>query len=131
MSQDSDDNQRGRKYGRFHGRVGGHDQCCEHPDCAEPGEFRAPRHRAGGSELNGADRWRWFCLDHVRAFNSGYNYFDGMSADEIAREQCVYGGWERATSAFAANGDPGPAWARFTDKAEARTSQLQSLMRIS
>lgn len=106
-----------RVNGRFHGRVGGHDRACEHPDCGEPGEFRAPRDREGGAAL-GHDRWRWFCLEHVRAFNAGYNYFDGMNADEIERAQRVYGGWERETRAFAANGDPEPAWARFTDPAD-------------
>lgn len=108
----------GRRYGRFHGRVDGHDRCCEHPDCMEPGEFRAPRHRHGGSDEGGAHRWRWLCLDHVRAFNAGYDYFDGMNADDIERAQHVYGGWERETRAFAVNGDPEPAWARFTDPAD-------------
>ena len=111
------DGQTGRRQGRFHGRVGGPDQPCEHPGCAEAGEFRAPRQR-DGSAGDAADRWRWFCLEHVRAFNAGYNYFEGMNPDEIERAQRVYGGWERETRAFASAGDPEPAWARFTDPAD-------------
>ncbi len=111
------DDQAARRPGRFHGRVSGEDRNCEHSGCSEPGEFRAPRHHLdGGGEAGG--RWRWFCLDHVRSFNAGYNYFDGMNAEEIERAQRVYGGWERETRAFAANGDPEPAWARFTDPAD-------------
>ena len=26
-----------------------------------------------------------FCLDHVREYNASYNYFDGMSDDDVAR----------------------------------------------
>jgi hypothetical protein len=59
------------------------------------------------------------CLDHVRAFNACYNYFDGMDADEIVSAQSPYGGWERETRAFAANGSPGPRWADFVDPLDA------------
>jgi hypothetical protein len=34
---------------------------CENPGCAQPGLY-----------------WR-FCIDHVRAYNATYNYFDGMN----------------------------------------------------
>ena len=30
--------------------------------------------------------WR-FCLEHVREYNSSYNYFAGMSDDAVARYQ--------------------------------------------
>ena len=102
---------------RFHGRVEGRTQSCAEPGCTAPGEFRAPgAWRAG---FDGPGDWRWFCLDHVRAFNSGYNYFDGMTADEINAAQNPYGGWDRETRAFAANGSPGPRWSDFTDPLDA------------
>lgn len=110
---------------RFHGRVEGRTQSCAEPGCAAPGEFRAPgADRADPSTglrtgPDGPGEWRWFCLDHVRAFNSGYNYFDGMSADEISAAQNPYGGWDRETRAFAANGSPGPRWADFADPLDA------------
>lgn len=105
---------------RFHGRVNGADRSCSAEGCAGPGEFRAPAsaHRRGG--FDGPGEWRWLCLDHVRAFNGGYNYFEGMSTDEIEAEQRPYAGWERETRAFAANGaDPSPAWANYADPLDA------------
>ena len=54
---------------------------CEHPGCAEAGEYRAPKGR-------GAENQYWkFCLEHVRAYNSTYNYFQGMPDAAIASFQ--------------------------------------------
>ncbi len=64
--------------------------------------------------------YRWLCLDHVREFNARYNFFSGMSVDEINAAQRPYAGWERETRAFAANGaDRPPAWADFNDPLDA------------
>lgn len=116
---DSDDRIKTKtaRHTRFHGRVSGPGRDCEHPACNEAGEFRAPRRDARATD-DPAERWLWLCLDHVRAFNAGYNYFEGMNSDEIERAQSRYGGWERETRAFASNGDPDPAWMRFTDPAD-------------
>ena len=60
------------------------------------------------------------CLDHVREHNTKYNFFDGMSPDEISDAQSPLAGWDRATRAFAAAGaDPAPAWSDFADPLEA------------
>ena len=68
---------------RLNGRVVHPDERpCEEPGCGAPGEFKAPR-----EGRMTANEWRWLCLDHVRAFNARYNYFEGMSADEIAAAQ--------------------------------------------
>lgn len=63
--------------------------------------------------------FRWFCLEHIRAFNAGYNYFDGMTAEEIRVAQSPIAGWERETRAFAHAGDPGPRWRDFADPLDA------------
>ena len=78
---------------------------CAHPGCPEPGIYRAPVHRPGSSFLppSGPPRWQYFCLDHVRAFNAQWNYFDGMSQDEIWDAQSPAPAWERETRAFHAN----------------------------
>ena len=107
----------GRKESRFHGRVEGQGLCAQ-PGCTEAGEFRAPSGR--GPSFNGPGEWRWLCLDHVRAFNAGYNYFEGMSSDEISAAQNPYAGWDRETRAFARAGGSGPPrWADFTDPLDA------------
>lgn len=91
-----------------------------HPGCEEAGEFRAPPLEGASSNGGGPPQFRWFCLDHVRAFNAGYNYFEGMTADEIHQAQRPLAGWERETRAFARAGtDAGPRWADFTDPLDA------------
>ena len=99
---------------RFHGRTPREDRC-EQAGCREPGEFRAPLAPGG---FDGPGAYRWLCLDHVREFNARYNYFAGMSTDEIEAEQHVYGGWERETRAFSA-APTQPAWQNFRDPLEA------------
>ena len=103
---------------KFHGRVEGRAQPCDAPGCRDAGEFRAPGALRPG--FDGPGEWRWLCLDHVREFNAAYNWFKGMTPDEISAAQSPYGGWDRETRAFASNGaSPGPRWADFTDPLDA------------
>jgi hypothetical protein len=107
-----------RRQPRFHGRVpGGHE--CSQPGCTEPGEFRAPADRGARSGFNGPGAWRYFCLEHVREFNAGYNFFTGMSAEEISAQQRPYAGWERETRAFTGGAGGTPRWADFIDPLDA------------
>lgn len=109
-----------RPTARFHGRVEANGRPCELPGCAEAGEFRAPPLEGAPQGGERPSAYRWFCLDHIRAFNAGYNYFAGMTAEEIHDAQRPYAGWDRETRAFArAGGDPGPAWADFADPLDA------------
>jgi hypothetical protein len=108
----------GKRQTRFHGRVENQERSCDHPGCEAAGEFRAPGSRR--PSFDGPGEWRWMCLDHVRAFNTGYNFFQGMSPDEIADAQGPYGGWERETRAFSTRGaSPPPRWADFVDPLDA------------
>lgn len=90
-----------------------------HPECDEPGEFRAPGHRT--SSFDGPGDWRWFCLEHVRAFNAGFDWFAGMSADEIYAAQMPGAGWRTESPSFGAAAGFGdtPRWADFTDPLDA------------
>ncbi len=86
---------------RFHGRVAGTAAvACAHPGCAAEGAFRAPMTNRGRQT---GEAWQMLCLDHVRAFNAGYNYFDGLSPDAIYRAESGRGRWERTTRPFASN----------------------------
>ncbi|KAB2850959.1 MAG: DnaJ domain-containing protein [Hyphomicrobiaceae bacterium] len=53
-------------------------QQCQWQGCADPGLYRAPRGR--GRE----GQYFRFCLNHVREYNQNYNYFAGMSDEEVA-----------------------------------------------
>lgn len=107
-----------RRFNRFHGRVES-DRPCAVEGCPEPGEFRAPPLENGRSS-QGGPRWRWLCLEHVRQFNQGYNFFTGMSPEEIAAAQRPYAGWERETRAFSSNAaSPPPKWSDFQDPLDA------------
>jgi hypothetical protein len=64
---------------------------CEAEGCAEAGEFRAPKSR---DQLND---YRWFCLDHVRAYNKQWDYYAGMAADEIEAHIRRDTTWQRPT----------------------------------
>ena len=102
---------------KWHGRVEGAKARCSVRGCREPGEFRAP---LTPGDFDGPGTWQWLCLDHVREHNARYNFFDGMSPDEIEAAQSPIAGWERATRAFAhVGGETGPAWREFVDPLDA------------
>jgi hypothetical protein len=104
---------------RFHGRYEESGRKCEAEGCGEAGEFRAPGSRSPG--FDGPGDWRWFCLDHVREFNSGYDWFAGMSADEILAAQSPVFGWQIESRAFRADAGVNgtPRWADFDDPLDA------------
>lgn len=64
---------------------------CDHPGCALEGEYRAPRAR---DRLN---EYYWFCLEHVRAYNAAWDYYKGMSAEQIEDEIRRSTTWQRPT----------------------------------
>lgn len=49
---------------------------CEMHGCAAHGEFKAPKHR-------GLNEYYFFCLQHVQEYNKAWNFFSGMSDDEV------------------------------------------------
>ncbi len=62
---------------------------CDHPACGQAGDFRAPKSR---DHLN---EYYYFCLDHVRDYNKAWDFFSGLSPDEVeayTRDATV---WER------------------------------------
>lgn len=117
------------RHSRFHGRVESGGRTCNWPGCEEAGEFRAPGGRLPG--FDGPGDYRWFCLDHIREFNAGYDYFDGMSAEEIFRAQSPLHGWEAQSRAFRpdAGVDGTPRWADFADPLEAISGRAKAHMR--
>lgn len=52
---------------------------CDHAGCAERGDYPAPKSRYS------KDKW-YFCQEHAAEYNRSWNYFEGMSPEEAARE---------------------------------------------
>jgi len=53
---------------------------CDYPACKEKAEYRAPKSPA---ELKD---YYWFCLQHVSEYNKAWNYYKGLTEDEIEQE---------------------------------------------
>ena len=107
----------------MHGKVEGAADRCAVPGCSGLGEYKAPVQPAN---FDGPGDYRLLCLDHVREHNSRYNYFEGMSPEEIAEAQGPLGGWERPSRRFVNSGaDPTPAWNDFADPLDAIAARFR------
>lgn len=69
-------------------------RCCDWPGCPAEGDFRAPRDRDRLTE------YFWFCLAHVRDYNAAWNYYQGMSEDEIEADIRADTVWRRPSWPF-------------------------------
>lgn len=54
---------------------------CSWRGCNRAGTHKAPKGRGHEGE------YLYFCVDHVRAYNRSYNYFDGMPEEDVAEYQ--------------------------------------------
>lgn len=67
-------------------------KCCV-DNCLEYGEYPAPKfhHFPGSLKNSTADdapqKRDWYCLDHIRKFNRNWDFFSGMSIQEIEKFQ--------------------------------------------
>lgn len=64
---------------------------CDWPDCKTKGVHRAP---ASPQDL---DSFRWFCADHIKEYNKRWDFYKGMSADEIDQARRADQSWDRPT----------------------------------
>lgn len=53
---------------------------CDRDGCDLPGDRPAPK------SPNNPDRW-WFCEAHAAEYNRGWNYFEGLNAEEAAARE--------------------------------------------
>lgn len=67
---------------------------CMAEGCFDIGSHPAPKNR---QELRS---YIWFCLDHIRMFNSQWNYYDGLEGDALEREIRRATTWERPSWKF-------------------------------
>ena len=90
VSVTADKARRARRRG-MSGAVNGAERLCDHPNCDRAGLYRAPY---APSDLN---RYRWFCLDHIRDYNKSWDFFAEHSPEEIEARQRAAHLWERPT----------------------------------
>tara|TARA_B100000315_G_scaffold248702_1_gene278871 strand:+ start:702 stop:1220 length:519 start_codon:yes stop_codon:yes gene_type:complete len=67
---------------------------CEWEKCKESGKFKAPL------EKDNSKKHKWLCEKHIKLFNKNWNYFEGMSQNEIENFLKSDLTWHRPTQKF-------------------------------
>ena len=67
---------------------------CEWSNCKEIGKFKAPLER------DNYKNYEWLCEEHIKLFNKNWNYFEGMSQNEIENFLKSDLTWHRPTQKF-------------------------------
>jgi hypothetical protein len=62
---------------------------CDSPKCNEKGEYRAPKSRV---MLN---KYFYFCLDHIKEYNKSWDFYKGMSVEQIENSMRSDTFWDR------------------------------------
>ena len=62
---------------------------CDKENCDEKGEFRAPKSRIMLSE------YYFFCLDHVKEYNKSWDFYKGLSVNQIEKSMREDTIWNR------------------------------------
>ena len=83
---------------------------CDWEGCDAPGEFKAPK----GVRSEG--QYHHFCLEHVRHYNKAFNYFAGMSPDEL--DEALHAPPKAESRSSFATGNPGAARAASRQSAQ-------------
>ena len=52
---------------------------CDFSGCSKEGCYRAPKDRS-------LKNFYWFCLEHVQEYNKNWNFYDGMSPEQIEEQ---------------------------------------------
>ena len=73
---------------------------CAEDGCIAEGIYPAPKSRHKLRD------YLWFCLDHVRAYNKSWNYYEGLQGAALEAEIRRATTWERPSWKFA-TGKPG------------------------
>jgi hypothetical protein len=66
-----------------------HYKKCDSPKCNQKGEYRAPKSRV---MLN---KYFYFCLDHIKEYNKSWDFYKGMSVEQIENSMRSDTFWDR------------------------------------
>ncbi len=67
---------------------------CDHKNCKKIGKHKAP------IERDNSKKFKWLCLDHIKEFNRSWNYFKGMSDQEVCDFLKSDMTWHKPTQSF-------------------------------
>ena len=86
-------------------------KACDMPGCREHGMHKAPKDRSL------ADHY-WFCFDHVKDYNTAWDFFSGMQPDEVEESimRSMYGDrptWRYDVDGAAAEALKRAAWQTY------------------
>ena len=70
---------------------------CEWNNCNKEGLYRAPKEKDNSKE------YRLLCLNHVKEFNKSWNYFSGMSDDQVINFLKSDITWHKPTQSFSSS----------------------------
>ena len=70
---------------------------CEWKNCKEFGQYKAP------SENDNSKNFKLLCKEHIKMFNKNWDYFDGMSQEEIKIFLKSDLTWHKPTQKFASS----------------------------
>ena len=70
---------------------------CEWNNCNKEGLYKAPKEKDNSKE------YRLLCLEHVREFNKSWNYFSGMSDEQVINFLKSDITWHKPTQSFSSS----------------------------
>lgn len=80
-----------------------HARTCDWPGCADEGEHRTSKSpREMGTHV-------WYCTDHIREHNKSWNYFEGLTDDEVEAVIKNDTVWQRPTWKLGSKSDQAKA----------------------
>ena len=62
---------------------------CDYSDCNQKGEYRAPKSRVMLNE------YFYFCLNHIKEYNKSWDFYKGMSVEQIESSMRSDTFWDR------------------------------------
>ena len=65
-------------------------RCCDMPGCNYEAQYKAPKDRS-------LEEYYWFCLEHVQEYNKAWNFFSGLSQQDIEDHIVKSALWDRPT----------------------------------
>tara|TARA_B110000263_G_C15103523_1_gene416448 strand:+ start:88 stop:609 length:522 start_codon:yes stop_codon:yes gene_type:complete len=72
---------------------------CDWKKCTKIAKYKAPM------EKDNSRNFRWLCLDHIKEFNKKWDYFSGMSEEQIFNFLKSDITWHKPTQSFGSSGN--------------------------